>query len=42
VESVLSGFALSDCNAHASNEKLHLPTWKRGIETVIHYLHNLV
>jgi acetylornithine deacetylase/succinyl-diaminopimelate desuccinylase-like protein len=34
---VLTGFGLPDDNAHAPNEKLHLPTFYRGIETLIHY-----
>jgi acetylornithine deacetylase/succinyl-diaminopimelate desuccinylase-like protein len=35
---VLIGFGLPDDNAHAPNEKLHLPNFYKGIETVIHYL----
>ena len=34
---VMMGFGLPDDNAHAPNEKLHLPTFYRGIETLIHY-----
>lgn len=34
---VLTGFGLPDDNAHAPNEKLHLPTFHRGVETLIHY-----
>ncbi len=41
VDSVLSGFSLEDCDAHSPNEKLHLPTWERGIETLIHFFYNL-
>jgi len=41
IESVLSGFSLLDDNAHGPNEKLHLPTWYRGIDTVVHFLCNL-
>ncbi len=41
VDSVLSGFGLPDCDAHSPNEKLHLPTWYRGIDTLIHFLYNL-
>ncbi len=40
VESVLTGFALPDDNFHAPNEKLHLPTWSRGIEAMVHFLYN--
>jgi acetylornithine deacetylase/succinyl-diaminopimelate desuccinylase-like protein len=41
VESVLSGFGLTDDNIHGPNEKLHLPTWYRGIDTIIHFIYNL-
>jgi len=41
IESVVSGFGLPDDNVHAPNEKMHLPTWFRGIEAVIHFLLNL-
>ena len=41
VDSVLSGFALPDCDAHSPNEKLHLPTWYRGIETIVRFFHHL-
>jgi acetylornithine deacetylase/succinyl-diaminopimelate desuccinylase-like protein len=34
---VLMGFGLPDDNLHAPNEKIHLPNFYRGIETVIHY-----
>jgi acetylornithine deacetylase/succinyl-diaminopimelate desuccinylase-like protein len=35
---VMMGFGLPDDNAHAPNEKLSLTLFRRGIETVIHYL----
>jgi len=41
VDSVLSGFGLPDCDAHSPNEKLHLPTWTKGIDTFIHFFYNL-
>ncbi|MCX6033869.1 MAG: dipeptidase [Chloroflexi bacterium] len=41
IESVISGFGLPDDNVHAPNEKMHLPTWYRGIEAVIHFFLNL-
>ena len=41
IESLISGFGLPDDNVHAPNEKLHLPTWYRGIDTVIHLFFNL-
>ena len=40
-ESVLSGFGLPDDNAHSPNEKLHLPTWYKGIDAFIHFFYNL-
>lgn len=40
VESVLTGFGLPDDNYHAPNEKLHLPTWSRGIEALVHFFYN--
>lgn len=42
IETVNCGFSLQDDNAHSPNEKLHLPTWFRGIETYIRFFHNLV
>jgi acetylornithine deacetylase/succinyl-diaminopimelate desuccinylase-like protein len=41
IESVVCGFGLPDDNVHAPNEKMHLPTWYRGIEAVIHFFSNL-
>lgn len=41
VDSVLTGFALPEDNLHAPNEKLHLPTWYRGTEMLVHFLYNL-
>jgi acetylornithine deacetylase/succinyl-diaminopimelate desuccinylase-like protein len=37
VDSVLLGFGLPDDNIHAPNEKQHLPTYFRGIETYIRF-----
>jgi acetylornithine deacetylase/succinyl-diaminopimelate desuccinylase-like protein len=34
---VLIGFGLPDDNTHAPNEKLHLPSFYRGVETLVHY-----
>jgi acetylornithine deacetylase/succinyl-diaminopimelate desuccinylase-like protein len=42
VDSVLTGFGLPEDNIHAPNERLHLITWQRGIEAVIHFLYNLI
>jgi acetylornithine deacetylase/succinyl-diaminopimelate desuccinylase-like protein len=41
IDSVIGGFGLPDDGPHAPNEKLHLPTWYRGIDTVIHFFFNL-
>jgi acetylornithine deacetylase/succinyl-diaminopimelate desuccinylase-like protein len=41
VESVNTGFALPDDNMHSPNEKMHLPTWYRGIDTFIHFFYNV-
>ncbi len=41
VESVLTGFGLPEDNVHSPNEKLHLPTWGKGIEALIHFFCNL-
>ncbi|MBN1835431.1 MAG: dipeptidase [Spirochaetales bacterium] len=40
MQSLLTGFALPDDNAHSPNERLHLPTWRRGSEAVLHFLYN--
>lgn len=36
---VMMGFGLPDDNTHAPNEKIYLPNFYRGIETVIHFLY---
>jgi len=41
VESVLTGFGLPDDNLHAPNEKIHLPTFERGTQALIHFFTNL-
>ena len=40
-QSVLTGFSLPGDNLHSPNEKLHLPTWKKGIEALIHFFNTL-
>lgn len=35
---VMIGFGLPDDRTHSPNEKIHLPNFYHGIETVIHYL----
>lgn len=41
VDSVVAGFGLDDCNMHSPNENLHLPTWYKGIETLVHFFYEL-
>jgi acetylornithine deacetylase/succinyl-diaminopimelate desuccinylase-like protein len=41
IDSVLTGFGLPDDRIHSPNEHLHIPTWKKGIEAVIHFFFNL-
>jgi acetylornithine deacetylase/succinyl-diaminopimelate desuccinylase-like protein len=42
IETVNTGFSMPDDNMHSPNEKLHLKTWYRGIDTFIHFYFNLV
>jgi len=42
IDSVLTGFSLADDNFHGPNEKLHLPTWEKGMKALVHFFHNLV
>lgn len=41
IETVNTGFSMIDDNMHSPNEKLHLPTWYRGIDAFIHFYFNL-
>jgi acetylornithine deacetylase/succinyl-diaminopimelate desuccinylase-like protein len=41
VETVNTGFSLPNDNAHGPNERLHLPTWHRGIDALVHFFYNL-
>ncbi len=41
LDTVLMGFGLPDDRLHSPNEKFHLPNFYRGIETVIHFMHEL-
>lgn len=38
LESLIMGFSLPDDNLHAPNEKQHIPSFYRGIETYIHFM----
>ncbi|MBN1231603.1 MAG: dipeptidase [Anaerolineales bacterium] len=40
IDSVLTGFGLPDDAVHSPNEKLHIPTWMKGIEAIIYLLLN--
>jgi acetylornithine deacetylase/succinyl-diaminopimelate desuccinylase-like protein len=40
LDSLLTGFGLPDDSIHAPNEHLHLPTWFKGIEALIHFFYN--
>lgn len=42
VDSVTTGFGLPDDHIHSPNERLHLPTWRKGIVALIHFFFNLV
>ncbi len=37
VKSLLTGFGLPDDGIHAPNERMHFPTWLKGIETLIRF-----
>ncbi len=41
IDSVLIGVFRPGDNLHAPNEKLHLPSWERTIDTIIRFLDNL-
>ncbi len=41
IELVNTGFAMSGDNLHSPNEKLHLPTWYRGTDMLVHFFFNL-
>ena len=38
VDSILTGFGMPDDHIHAPNERLHLPTWEKGIQALICFL----
>lgn len=39
-DSVLTGFGLPGDRIHSPNEHLHLPTWYKGIESLVHFFYN--
>ena len=40
IDTVMLGFALHDDGIHGPNEKQHIPTYWRGIETFVHFFGN--
>jgi acetylornithine deacetylase/succinyl-diaminopimelate desuccinylase-like protein len=42
VESVLVGFGMPEDAIHSPNESQHIPSFHKGIESVIHFLYNLI
>lgn len=40
-ECVNTGFGLPDDLIHSPNEHLHIPTWEKGIDALIHFIYNL-
>ena len=40
-ESILCGSGLPEDNVHAPNERMHLPTWYKFIDALIHFFYNL-
>lgn len=41
-DSILTGFGLPEDAIHSPNESLHLPTFHKGIEALIHFIFNLI
>lgn len=39
-DSLLTGFGLPDDNQHSPDERMHLPTWYKGIEAFTHFFNN--
>lgn len=40
-ECVNTGFGLPDDRIHSPNERMHLPTWELGIDSLVHFIYNL-
>ena len=40
-ESILCGSGLPEDNVHAPTERMHLPTWYKSIDALIHFFYNL-
>ena len=41
VETVNTGFSTPSDNMHSPNEMMHLPTWHRGTEALVHFIFNM-
>ncbi|MBX3049024.1 MAG: dipeptidase [Anaerolineales bacterium] len=41
IESINVGSGLPDDQLHSPNERLHLPTWEKEIDAMIHFIYNL-
>lgn len=41
VDSLNIGFGTPADNMHGPNEKLHLPTWNKGMHALVHFMYNL-
>jgi acetylornithine deacetylase/succinyl-diaminopimelate desuccinylase-like protein len=41
VDTVNTGFGLPTDNMHGPDERLHLPTWYKGIDAIIHFIFNV-
>jgi acetylornithine deacetylase/succinyl-diaminopimelate desuccinylase-like protein len=41
IESVNSGFSLPGDNMHSPNERLHLPSWHKGMKAFVHFFNSL-
>lgn len=42
IESVLTGFGMPEDAIHSPNESQHMPTFHRGVESIIHFIYNLL
>ncbi|MEX2161474.1 MAG: dipeptidase [Anaerolineales bacterium] len=40
-ECINTGFGLPDDRLHSPNERMHLPTWEKGIDALVHFIYNL-
>ncbi|MEX1247610.1 MAG: dipeptidase [Anaerolineales bacterium] len=40
-ECINTGFGLPDDRMHSPNERLHLPSWEKGIDALVHFIYNL-